>query len=622
MAQNIEPYRQTVQACLKDKTYYIDFYQREYVWSMETVKVLLEDIYEVFEQSYLPVKDAEMTSEVMEKFNWYYMNVFITNKINNKTYIVDGQQRLSTLTLIAIKLYKMAKKQLHKNLLRSCICGQDYFEGDIYCIDNYKRKKAMDSILNETEFELPYQNQTEQTLIERYNDISAYIDKKTMDEKELEAFIYYFLNKLVLVELSIDNQDDTAMVFEVINDRGEALKPFEILKGKLIGALPKSDTDNYSEMWDASLHRINGIEDQFFINYLKSRFIFKRNSDKENLINNAYHRYIFDDKEDSKTLGFRKTDANRIFSIKKFIEEDLVYYSRLYAKITENKDEFLKYSNEIHKLDGQYQLILSACKINDSEEDEKIHLIAKEYDRLHMLLRMNGVYDSNDFHSISYSLNEKLKNLPITDYRTVFNTAIIARINEATNTTNTSSVLDYTRFSQIGYGKNIDQTALYYLLARVENFICSKINQTAEHDVYYMSIKHSNVNGYHIEHIFSDNDENRGYFSSEEEFWNERNGIGALLLLKGRMNISSGNESYREKLKTYSNGTIWAKTLCNTWYHTNPDFTDFNKWLKATTNKEFIPYDSFTIQSMKERSQLLYELVKIIWEVDSKGASE
>lgn len=621
MAQNIEPYRQTVQACLKDKTYYIDFYQREYVWSTETVNVLLDDIFEVFEQSYLPVKDAEMTPDVMEKFNWYYMNVFITNKINNKTYIVDGQQRLSTLTLICTKLYHLSNDKDLKDLLLPCICGKNWKTNE-YRIDNAKRKKAMDSILNETEFELPYQNQTEQTLINRYADISAYIDKKNMDEKELEAFIYYFLNKLVLVELSIDNQDDTAMVFEVINDRGEALKPFEILKGKLIGALPKSDTDKYSEMWDTSLQRISKVEDQFFINYLKSRFIFKRNSDKENLINNAYHRYMFDDKEDAKTLGFRKTDANRIFSIKKFIEEDVVYYSRLYAKIIENKDEFLKYSNEIHKLDGQYQLILSACKINDSEEDEKIHLIAKEYDRLHMLLRMNGVYDSNDFHSISYSLNEKLKNLPITDYRTVFNDAIIARINEATNATNISSVLDYNRFSQIGYGKNIDQTALYYLFARVENFICSKINQEAEHDVYYMSIKHSNVNGYHIEHIFSDNDENKAFFSSEEEFWNERNGIGALLLLKGRMNISSGNQSYREKLKTYSNGTIWAKTLCNTWYHTNPDFADFNKWLKATTNKEFIPYDSFTTQSMKERAQLLYELVKIIWEVDNNGVSE
>ena len=512
MAQNIEPYRQTVQACLKDKTYYIDFYQREYVWSTETVKVLLDDIFEVFEQSYLPVKDAEMTPDVMEKFNWYYMNVFITNKINNKTYIVDGQQRLSTLTLVCTKLYHLSNDKDLKDLLLPCICGKNWKTNE-YRIDNAKRKKAMDSILNETEFLLPYQNQTEQTLINRYADISAYIDKKNMDEKELEAFIYYFLNKLVLVELSIDNQDDTAMVFEVINDRGEALKPFEILKGKLIGALPKSDTDKYSEMWDTSLQRISKVEDQFFINYLKSRFIFKRNSDKENLINNAYHRYMFDDKEDAKALGFRKTDANRIFSIKKFIEEDVVYYSRLYAKIIENKDEFLKYSNEIHKLDGQYQLILSACKINDSEEDEKIHLIAKEYDRLHMLLRMNGIYDSNDFHSISYSLNEKLKNLPITDYRTVFNDAIIARINEATNATNISSVLDYNRFSQIGYGKNIDQTALYYLFARVENFICSKINQEAEHDVYYMSIKHSNVNGYHIEHIFSDNDENKAFFS-------------------------------------------------------------------------------------------------------------
>ena len=45
MAQNIEPYRQTVQACLKDKIYYIDFYQREYVWSDETVKILLDDIF-------------------------------------------------------------------------------------------------------------------------------------------------------------------------------------------------------------------------------------------------------------------------------------------------------------------------------------------------------------------------------------------------------------------------------------------------------------------------------------------------------------------------------------------------------------------------------------------------
>lgn len=394
MAQSIEPYRQSVEKSLRDKTYYIDFYQREYVWNKRTVEILLDDIFEVFEQSYLLHENADMTPEVMGTFNWYYMNVFITNKIGNKTYIVDGQQRLSTLTLICVKLYHSTDDSALKGLLESCVYGQDW-KTPVYRIDNDKRKRVMDAILNNTKIEEPYKNQTEQTLIERYDDISKYIDKKKLDGKKLEAFIYYFLNKLVLVELSIDNQDDTAMVFEVINDRGEDLKPFEILKGKLIGALDKSDTDAYSDKWDTSMHRLKNVEDQFFIDYLKAKFIFKRNSDKENQINNAYHRYMFDDKDDAPTLGFRKTDSNRISAIKNFIEKDIVYYSSLYATIIKNEDKFLQYSNSIHKLDGQYQLVLAACSINDSDENNKIALIAKEYDRLHMLLRMNGVYECN-----------------------------------------------------------------------------------------------------------------------------------------------------------------------------------------------------------------------------------
>ncbi len=616
MAQNIEPYRQTVKACLKDKTYYIDFYQREYVWSKKTVEILLDDIFEVFEQSYYPHKDADLTQELMESFNWYYMNVFITNKINNKVYIVDGQQRLSTLTLIAVKLFHLTNNDQRKKLLLPCICGQDYFTGDVYCIDNDKRKRAMDSILHGTPIALPYKNQTENTLIDRYSDISTYIDNKKLDEKTLDAFIYYFMNKLVLVELSIDNQDDTAMVFEVINDRGEALKPFEILKGKLIGALPKSDTDIYSSKWDSSMQAVKGVEDSFFINYLKSRFVFKKNSEKENQINNAYHRYIFDDKDDASVLGFRKIDLNRVLSIKQFIEDDVVYYSKLYAKIIRNENEYLSYSNNIHKLDGQYQLIMAACTINDTEEDEKIALIAKEYDRLHMLLRMNGVYDSNDFHSISYSLNERLHGLPINEYRSVFDEIIKDRIKDVKTTGNVNSVLDFVRFSQLGYGTNIDQTALYYILARVENFLCSKMNIEPENDVQYMSTKHSPSYGYHIEHILSDNEENKAYFSTEEDFWERRNNIGALLLLKGRDNISSGNELYKDKLETYSHGTKWANTLCKSFYNANPDFRDFNDWLTTNKHVSFVPYSEFGVPEMEARCRLLYELVKIIWEVD------
>ena len=614
MNKEIIPERQTVRDCLKDKTYHIDFYQREYVWSKNTVEVLLDDIFEVFLQSYLLIKNSELTEKIMaEKFSWYYMNVFITNKIGDKTYIVDGQQRLSTLTLICAKLYHLTSDNDLKELLHPCICGKKWKNNE-YRIDHDKRKNVMDHILKGTKPD-SYQNPTEKTLIERYKDISEYIDKKNLDEKQLEAFIYYFLNKLVLVELSINDQDDTAMVFEVINDRGEALKPFEILKGKLIGALDKSDTEAYSEKWDNAMQNVIGEEDQFFINYLKSRFVFKKNSTKENQINNSYHRYVFNDKDDAQELGFRKVDNNRTQAIKKFIDEDVIYYSKLYSKIRKSQNKFLRYNKEIHNLDGQCQLILSACTINDPQEDNKMVSIAKEYDRLHMLLRMNGVYDSNSFHEISYGLNEKIKNLPISNYRSVFDNIIIEKIREEKNLINNPSLLDYNSFSQIGYKQNIEKTALYYLLARVEDYICEEIKQEPQKDVFFMSTKHGK-DGYQIEHIFSDNEESRKTFDTEEDFWHERNGIGALLLLKGRTNESSQNEVYEKKLQTYSHGTVWAQTLCKDFYNSHPDFADLKSRIKLKSGNEFKHYDSFTKQSMEERCRLLYDIVKIIWEVE------
>ena len=415
MSKTIQPERQTVQECLKDKTYYIDFYQREYVWSTETVKVLLDDIFNSFEQSYNLINDAELTPECMEKnLSWYYLNVFITNTVESKTFIVDGQQRLSTLTLICVKLYNLTSDTDEKDLLRPCIFGLDW-KKPVYRIDHVKRQRAMDSIFKGGDSLDTYKNQTEKTIVERYRDISAYIDNKNLDSKEISAFIYFILYKIVLVELSIQKQDDTAMVFEVINDRGEPLKPFEILKGKLIGALNKSDTDAYAQKWDNYIQRVKSseevrnFEDNFFATYLKARFIDKENSKKEGLINNSYHRYIFDKNDEADTLQFRRYDDNRVTSIKNFIDNDMNYYTKLYARIVINNDKnkYLEYSKNILQLDGQYQLILTACSINDPNEEEKINVIAKEYERLFMLLQMNGVYESNKFHEISYAIKKR-----------------------------------------------------------------------------------------------------------------------------------------------------------------------------------------------------------------------
>ncbi len=613
MQQSINPAKQTVVSCLQNKTYHIDFYQREYVWQKETVEVFLNDVFYAFTSSYEEHKDADFNQELLSKFNWYYLNVIITNNIAGKVYVVDGQQRLSTLTLIALKLYHMTNQDVFKEVLKNCISGQVLFEGNVFVLDNNKRKNVMNSLFANVPHSEPYNNKTEETLVERYKDISKYIDDKKLSEKELSFFIGYFLTRLVLVELDI-SQDDTPMVFEVINDRGEPLKSFEILKGKLIGKLSKSDTEIYAKKWDDSLQQIRSLEDAFFVDYLKSRFIYKKNSQIEGAINNAYHRYLFENNEIANTLAFRKSDKRQLENIKNFISEDLRYFSALYAKIKNSSDEFIKY-NRIHDLSGQYQIILSACDINDSEEDAKIALIAKEFDRLHILLKLNRAYDSNTFQEISYSLNEKIRNSLITDYREIFDAVLIKAITTRLASENINSLLEYNTFLRNDY-TNTDTRTLRYILARIENYICSNMNQSMQYNVEYISTRTGAKTGFHIEHILSRNETNKSYFSTEEEFEQKRNILGGLLLLEGVNNISSGNEDYINKIKTYSSGLVWGHSLNENFYHNNHGIKNLNIILQKTRKIELKPYKVFDIIALEERSVLLFNLIKIIWEVD------
>lgn len=620
---NIQPNNQTVEKCLKQRTYYIDFYQREYVWEKEIVTTLLDDVFFTFELAYEEHKGKDITPEVLAKYNWYYLNIYITNTIDGKEYIVDGQQRLTTLTLTAVKLLDLSNKdkEYFENIidtLRDCVYGKDKFKGNIFWIDNEKRKRIMQHLVDNSEFIHDFENTTEENISNRYKDISKYIEDRELSKEKLQAFIMYFLERLVLVELKIE-KDDTPMVFEVINDRGVALKPFEILKGKLVGALDKDDTEKYSHIWEEALTLLRGMEDDFFIDYLKGKFIFKRNADIEKAINNQYHRYIFESNDIAEDLKFRKKDENHIKNIKSFIENNLTYYSKLYSKIRKNDYEYLSYNKDINDLSGQYQNIIAACSMDDISENLKIEKIAREIDRLYMLLNLNGVYDSNNYQEISYQLNGELQDIEIDEYESVFNKIIEQRIKDARGLSKISSLLDYDRFKTRGYD-NIRRRPLRYFFARVEQFICDNMEKEMENSVHYISTKTGHKTGYHIEHILSRNEENKSYFKTEDEFENQRNRLGGLLLLYNMDNIISNNEKYYTgKRKTYNNGLVWGRTLVDDFYHSsNKRFLDFNSNFKSETGREFKELDKFDTESLEYRSELLYEIVKKIWLIEKE----
>ena len=107
---DILPDKQNIDRVFSNTNYYIDFYQRDYRWTSEPVTRLLDDIFHKFSEQYARSADLDPSKEVIStKYPWYYLNTYVTNIVDGRVYVVDGQQRLTTLALILIKLRHLAK---------------------------------------------------------------------------------------------------------------------------------------------------------------------------------------------------------------------------------------------------------------------------------------------------------------------------------------------------------------------------------------------------------------------------------------------------------------------------------------------------------------------------------
>ncbi|MEJ1408547.1 MAG: hypothetical protein RPU62_16505 [Candidatus Sedimenticola sp. (ex Thyasira tokunagai)] len=85
--------------------------------------------------------------------------------------------------------------------------------------------------------------------------------------------------------------------------------------------------------------------------------------------------------------------------------------------------------------------------------------------------------------------------------------------------------------------------------------------------------------------------------------------LGGVLLLKGKDNISSSNEVYENKLKTYANTLYWNETLRADTYKSKLDFTAF----QDEHELDFHSLDNFGPEELEYRHRLLFELSQLIW---------
>jgi uncharacterized protein with ParB-like and HNH nuclease domain len=597
-----------------NKQYYIDFYQRDYQWKTEHVEKLLEDLFYRFSLEYKPTID--ITEEALSQFNWYYLNAYVTNDYKGKTFIVDGQQRLTSLTLILIKLYHLAEKfglSDRKDLTKQLIFGVGV-SGHTYWMGHGNRRKVLEDLVKHGKQTVEDFNDdvSFKNLYKNYEAISKQLDTFLSSQHKYEAFLIYFLTRVMLVRIHIEATEDVPMVFEVINDRGEGLKPYEVLKGKLLGQIAKEEIDTYHDIWQEYIHKIQGIDesevDNFFRFYFRSQYVDSRAEYRE--FDGDYHKAIYESKWNER-IGLKRNTVRT----KDFIRRDLVYYAKLYLKILLASKELTPkvsphlFYNELNDQDRQFLLILSACELDYEFPAEKIALVARLFDKHFTLLQLTGSYDSNRFTESLVKLNKSIRRKSCDEIEKIYNQQIIDDVSDAKGV-QVQTPSEWAFFKDSGYA-NLGVRFLRYYFARIEHFLAEQCSRTPEN--YYNLVRNTGyVNGYHIEHILANNEENKALFNDDEElFYTERNLLGGLLMLKGRDNQSSGNETYSEKLKTYSGTLIWNQTLRSDFYHSNKDFQDF----ASRFNLNFKSYDDgFDGTAIVERQKLLFELTKLIWE--------
>ena len=92
----------SVQQVLANSRFGLDFYQREYDWGSMQVAELLDDLTTRFRDDF---DDSHERSSVAS-YRPYFLGPIVTSQRENIRYLVDGQQRLTTLTLLLIHLYR------------------------------------------------------------------------------------------------------------------------------------------------------------------------------------------------------------------------------------------------------------------------------------------------------------------------------------------------------------------------------------------------------------------------------------------------------------------------------------------------------------------------------------
>lgn len=230
-----------------DYLFQIPPYQRPYAWTTDEAGELFDDIWSACKES-----------DKLDDLAPYFLGsiVLIKSDAEPRADVVDGQQRLTTLTILLTVLRDLAETEKSASEIDEFV--KQAGNSVLGTADEYRltaRKKDAQffrDCIQSSEPTAPPSSATlsdsQRQMLENREYLKSRVGK--LSAKQRGFLVRFLAQKCFLVAVEASDQRSAYRVFSVMNDRGLNLAATDILKADIIGALPEADQDHFNTIWE------------------------------------------------------------------------------------------------------------------------------------------------------------------------------------------------------------------------------------------------------------------------------------------------------------------------------------------------------------------------------------
>lgn len=602
----IEANDTNINTLLKDQKFVIDYFQREYRWQEKHISILIEDLTSTFLQSF----DSSHKRSDVSRYPNYYLGPIVFSVTEGKKSIIDGQQRITSITLLLIYLNHLQEKfdEHNKVPINELIYSAKYGEKS-FNIDEESREHALQALFEQGQYEpTKDDDETVINITNRYNDIVSFFPDELTTVEKLPFFIDWFIENVIIVAITAYSEENAYTIFETMNDRGLNLTSTEMLKGYVLSRITdKTQRNEINVIWKdlvQKLHEYDEESDQdFFQAWFRSKYavsirpgkVGSEDQDFE-LIGSRFHNWFKDNHYDTIKLQ----NSSEFYQ---YFTQNFPFYVKLHSKIIDAQLKFDAKLSHVHYIKHwgiaeslRNALLMAPILISDSDEiiNKKLNLVAHYIESYTVRRAIN--YRKFSQASIKYTMFNLIKlirNNSVEDLT-------LNLIEESKHIEETFEAIPKFRLHGMNGG------FVKHLLSRITSYLDTLVGK----DTTYATYHDPSGKQFEIEHIWANKFEyHRDEFEQENEFADWRNSIGGLILLPQGTNQSFSSDRYEDKLEHYIKENTYVQTLHPAYYEKNPNF------LKSPVVQEygFQPHSQFKKQDMIDRQMLVQRICEQLW---------